>query len=107
MDKIQNIYDDETFFSEYQKMRESKINANELIEIPTIKSMLPDLKGKIVLDLGCGAGEMSRFFIENGAKKVVAVDISNNMITTAKSFETKGIDYRILPMENIDEIDVE
>lgn len=104
MVKIQNMYDDNDFFNKYQEMRNSKLNANELIEIPTIKKMLPDLKGKTVLDLGCGAGEMSRYFIKNGAKKVVTIDISENMISVAKSQDSTNIDYRILPLEKIDQI---
>lgn len=50
----QNIYDDEIFFEGYKKIRDNKINANNLFEIPTLFSMLPDLKNKRILDLGCG-----------------------------------------------------
>ena len=46
MDKPQNIYDNSVFYNEYKEMRETKVNANELIEIPIIKTMLPELKGK-------------------------------------------------------------
>ena len=48
----QNIYDDEIFFEGYKKIRDNKINANNLFEIPTLFSMLPDLKNKRILDLG-------------------------------------------------------
>lgn len=53
----QNIYDDEVFFSGYKKIRDNQINANNLFEIPALFSMMPELKGKRVLDLGCGFGE--------------------------------------------------
>ena len=46
----QNIYDDEIFFEGYKKIRDNKINANNLFEIPTLFSMLPDLKNKRILD---------------------------------------------------------
>lgn len=49
----QNIYDNEIFFEGYKKIRDNKINANNLFEIPALFSMLPDLKNKRVLDLGC------------------------------------------------------
>ncbi len=102
MEKPQNIYDNPVFFEDYQTMRESKINANELIEIPQIKKMLPNIKGKTILDLGCGAGGMSRFFAENGAKKVVGIDISSNMLKIAKERTLqKNISYLNLPMEDI------
>ena len=105
MDKVQNIYDDETFYNLYKEMRDSKINANELIEIPTIKSMLPNLKGKKILDLGCGEGQMARFFIEQGAKKVVGVDISQNMLNEAKKNQSKSLEFKLLPMEELSLID--
>lgn len=54
----QNIYDDEIFFEGYKKIRDNKINANNLFEIPALFSMLPDLKNKRILDLGCGFGEL-------------------------------------------------
>ena len=54
---MQNIYDNETFFEGYRKIRENKINANTVFEIPALFSQLPDLHGKAVLDLGCGFGK--------------------------------------------------
>lgn len=102
---IQNVYDNSNFFSKYNKMREEKLNANNLIEIPTMKKFLPDLKDKTILDLGCGAGGMSRYFIQKGAKRVLAVDVSKNMLKIAQKHKTKNIEYRLLAMENILEID--
>ncbi|MBP3431602.1 MAG: class I SAM-dependent methyltransferase [Clostridia bacterium] len=102
MSKAQNIYDNEVFFNEYQNMRANCNSANELLEIPTIKKMLPDFKGKKVLDLGCGAGGMSRFFADNGAKKVVAVDVSENMIEAArKEASHENIEYVRMAMEDL------
>ena len=66
----QNIYDNEVFFEGYKKIRDNKINANNLFEIPALFSMLPDIKNKRVLDLGCGFGEHCKRFIDCGAKKV-------------------------------------
>ena len=42
----QNIYDNEVFFEGYKKIRDNKINANNLFEIPALFSMLPDIKNK-------------------------------------------------------------
>lgn len=50
----QNIYDNSTFFKDYINLRESGITYNDFIEQPAIKSMISNLKGKSVLDLGCG-----------------------------------------------------
>lgn len=105
MKKPQNIYDNSTFYNEYKEMREGQINANELIEIPIMKSILPDLKGKKILDLGCGNGSMSKYFIEKGASYVLALDISQNMINEAKEKNSaKNINYDVLSMEEISTI---
>lgn len=85
-------------------MREGKINANELLEIPNIKKMLPNLEGKTILDIGCGEGGMSRYFVKKGASKVVAFDISTNMINEAKKHNCKNIEYMVLSMEDLSKI---
>ena len=46
----QNIYDNEIFFEGYKKIRDNKINANNLFEIPALFSMLPDIKNKSASD---------------------------------------------------------
>ena len=81
----QNIYDDEIFFEGYKKIRDNKINAKNLFEIPTLFSMLPDLKNKRILDLGCGFGEHCKRFIECGAKRVVGIDISEKIFEVARN----------------------
>lgn len=102
MKEIQNIYDNEKFFNDYKEMRDSKINANELIEIPIMKSMLPDVKGMKILDIGCGEGEMARYFAKNGAKSVLGLDISQNMIDLAKQQNIfNNVSFKILAMENL------
>lgn len=50
------------------------------------KKMLPDFKGKRVLDLGCGFGWHCQYAVENGAISAVGVDISEKML---KKLETK------------------
>ena len=52
---------------------------NAHLERPSMLSMLPDLKGKSVLDLGCEPGVYAEHFINHGAT-VTASDISPDMI---------------------------
>ena len=102
----QNIYDNEIFFEGYKKLREKKSNANVLFEIPALFSLLPDLNGSDVLDLGCGFGEHCKGFIERGAAKVVGIDISEKMLEVARTENADPkITYINMPMEDLDKID--
>ena len=102
----QNIYDNETFFEGYKKLREREVNANVLFEIPTLHELMPDLKDKRVLDLGCGMGEHCKDYIKRGAKRVVGVDISEKMLEVArKENSDENILYLNIPMEDISSID--
>ena len=53
---MNNEYDDELFFKEYAKMSRSKDGLSSAGEWHQLKTMIPPLKGKSVLDLGCGYG---------------------------------------------------
>ena len=61
----QNIYDNNEFFSGYKALRETDNNCNILLEQPAMMNLLPDLKGKTVLDLGCGFGIDCKYFADN------------------------------------------
>lgn len=103
----QNIYDNSTFFKEYNDMRNEKkgTSANDLIEIPTIRKMLPDLQNKTVLELGCGYGENCAYFKDMGASYVIGTDISKNMINIAKNnVQKENCEFEILAMEDISKI---
>ncbi|MDQ3687341.1 MAG: class I SAM-dependent methyltransferase [Acidobacteriota bacterium] len=56
---------------------------NAYYERPATLSLLPEVKGKRVLDAGCGPGVYSEWLIERGAE-VVAVDASPKMVGLAK-----------------------
>lgn len=103
----QNIYDNVVFYTIYDTMRndDKKISANDLIEIPTIRSMLPDLKDKRILELGCGYGDNCAYFSECKAKYVLGTDISEHMISIAKERHSKSnCKFQILAMEDISSI---
>ena len=101
----QNIYDNEIFFEGYKKIRDNEVNANNLFEIPALFSMMPELKGKRVLDLGCGFGEHCRRFVDYGAEKVVGVDISEKMLEVAMTENSHPrITYINIPMEEIPQL---
>lgn len=103
----QNIYDDEKFFEKYDELRISQkgLNANDLIEIPAFRAIMPDVKNKKLLDLGCGYGENDKYYKELGAKSVLGVDISTHMIEMAnKNNKMKDVEYKVMAMEDIYQI---
>ncbi|MDR1055786.1 MAG: class I SAM-dependent methyltransferase, partial [Prevotellaceae bacterium] len=46
----------------------------------------PDLRNKVVLDVGCGHGSMCFYMAQSGAKKVIGVDIDAGRISFAKKY---------------------
>ncbi|MCW8331991.1 methyltransferase domain-containing protein [Photobacterium sp. SDRW27] len=57
---------------------------NAQLERPTLQSMLSELSGANVLDLGCGSGVYAEFLINNGASKITCVDYSQEMVELVK-----------------------
>jgi SAM-dependent methyltransferase len=67
-----------------------------LCERVTFLAALPDLAGKAVLDVACGTGFYARQFATLGARPVVGVDSSAEMIAHARNVEQsapQGIHY--------------
>ncbi len=54
---------------------------DEAGEWPAFRLLLPDLRGKRVLDLGCGFGWHCRFAVGHGAQTAVGVDLSEKMLS--------------------------
>lgn len=80
----QNIYDNAEFFESYYDLRQKGDNFNVLLEQPAMMELLPDVKGKRILDLGCGFGDNCIDFINRGAEFVVGIDISEKMLAVAQ-----------------------
>ena len=101
----QNIFDNETFFEGYKKLRDSDTNSNDLLEQPAMRKLLPDLTNKTVLDLGCGYGHNCVEFVKNGAAKVIGIDISEKMLAVAKKESAdEKITYLNMSMTDIEKL---
>lgn len=81
---MNNAYDNEKFFEEYAKMARSKDGLCSAGEWHQLKPLFPPLGGKNVLDLGCGYGWHCKFAAEQGAMRVLGLDLSRKMIEAAK-----------------------
>ncbi len=103
MNGNQNIFDDPDFFEGYLDLRSGR-NFNDLLEQPAILSLLPDITGKNVLDIGCGYGINCLQFAQK-AEKVVGIDISRRMLNVAmKENSDHNISYLQLAMEDLDRL---
>lgn len=99
----QNIYDDPEFFAGYSRLPRQVCGLAGAPEWPTVAAMLPPVDGMRVADLGCGFGWASRWFREHGARSVLAIDVSHNMLARARAdTDDDGIEYRSADLETIE-----
>jgi ubiquinone/menaquinone biosynthesis C-methylase UbiE len=61
------------------------LRSNPIIKLrkEIIHNLTGDIKGKNIIDIGCGNGDVSRDFL--GSNKVTFLDISSNMLAEAKN----------------------
>ncbi|MCO6415644.1 class I SAM-dependent methyltransferase [Siccirubricoccus sp. KC 17139] len=81
----QNIYDRPDFFEGYSRLPRSRLGLEGAPEWPAIRAMLPPLRGRRVVDLGCGFGWFARWAAAQGAAQVLGVDLSTKMLARARS----------------------
>jgi SAM-dependent methyltransferase len=99
----QNIYDRPDFFAGYATLDRSRRGLDGAPEWPVLRSMLPDLAGRRILDLGCGYGWFCRWAAEQGATAVTGIDISEKMLAKARAGTTSPvIGYRRGDLETLD-----
>jgi len=100
---IQNIYDDPEFFAGYKHLRDTRSGLNEALEQPALRALLPDLAGLAVLELGCGMGQFARYCAEQGARRVVGVEVSERMLEIAqRQYSHERVAYIHAAMETVD-----
>jgi len=98
----QNKYDDNNFFSAYERMPRSVKGLDAAGEWHILKEMIPDLQNKSVLDLGCGFGWHCRHAREQEASSVIGIDISEKMLQKAREMtDDSAISYIKMPIEDI------
>jgi len=99
----QNIYDDEKFFAAYSRLRRSVEGLDGAPEWPALRALLPDLRGRAVLDLGCGFGWFCRWARRQGAAHVLGIDVAEKMLARARTAtEDIAITYTGADMEHLE-----
>jgi 2-polyprenyl-3-methyl-5-hydroxy-6-metoxy-1,4-benzoquinol methylase len=81
----QNIYDDPGFFAGYSTLERFGVGWVRAMERADLLALLPDVSGRRVLDLGCGAGQLAHHLATAGAADVVGVDVSERMLALARA----------------------
>lgn len=100
---MNNIYDDKNFFDAYSQMARSTGGLASVGEWHQLKPMFPPLEGRDVLDLGCGYGWHSKYASEQGAKRVLGIDLSEKMIAEAKRRNpAPNVTYEVCRLEDYD-----
>lgn len=101
----QNIYDNDVFFEDYERIRSNKINFNDLIETPILFSILPSLRGKKILDIGCGMGHHAKQYSDMGAESVLGIDISEKMLAYARKHnQAHNTTYMQMALEDLNSL---
>ena len=70
-------------YKKYHDNREK--SSNDVTELPTVMEFLGDLKGKEVLDMGCGLGKHAKEFMKKGGI-VTGYDVSEQMVKLTKEY---------------------
>jgi 2-polyprenyl-3-methyl-5-hydroxy-6-metoxy-1,4-benzoquinol methylase len=81
----QNTYDDPDFFAGYSRLERFGAGWTKAFEHSSFMALLPDVSGRRVLDLGCGAGQLALHLAEHGASEVIGIDISARMLALARA----------------------
>ena len=98
----QNIYDRPDFFEGYSQLSRSVEGLAGAAEWPALRSMLPDMRGLRVVDLGCGFGWFSRWAREQGAAQVLGLDVSERMLDQARETTSdEAITYERSDLETV------
>jgi SAM-dependent methyltransferase len=99
----QNVYDDPEFHGAYRRLPRSREGLAGAPEWPTVATLLPDLAGLDVVDLGCGFGAFARWAAAQGAR-VDAFDLSERMLARAAELTPDGarITYRRADLDQLE-----
>ena len=90
-----------TMASDYSKMDATQIYKSHY-NYPAIHTLLPEIKGSKVLDVGCGTGILAQELLQKGAN-VTGMDVSENMLKIAA--ETLGPKVKLFQADLAEPID--
>jgi SAM-dependent methyltransferase len=98
----QNIYDSPEFYAGYAQLPRSVEGLDGAPEWPALRVLLPDIRDRKVVDLGCGYGWFCRWAHEQGAAQVLGLDVSEKMLAKAKATSDPRITYAGADLEALE-----
>ena len=67
-----------------------------------LQTILPELRGKNVLDIGCGMGQHAKYYSDMGTESVLGIDISEKMLEYSRKHYSPGnITYQQMALEDL------
>ncbi len=101
--KLHVIYDDPLFFAGYSQLRRFRADWGYAMEHSAFINLVGSVQGRRVLDLGCGAGQLSLYLATAGAAKVISIDASERMLNVARTQRMHPcITYQLTSMSDYD-----
>lgn len=95
-----HVYDDPEFLAGYVTLDRQVHGLDGAPEWPVLASLLPDLTGRRVVDLGCGFGWFSRWAGAQGAASVLGIDLSTTMLDRARAeTDASAVEYRCCDLD--------
>lgn len=89
------LYDNPEFLERYIQFPRQQLGLAGAPEWPDLRRLLPPLDDTSILDLGCGFGWFSRWAADQGARRVVGIDVSDRMLERASAdTQTTAVEYR-------------
>lgn len=79
-----SFYDDKHVFETYMQRRQRAESPNDTLEKPVMMGWIGDVRGKRILDLGCGDAAFGQEVLANGCQRYVGVEGSQNMVVAAR-----------------------
>jgi SAM-dependent methyltransferase len=70
---------------------------------PAIFDALPLLQGQLVLDLGCGVGDLAAEFVARGAR-VIGIDMNEELLCEARSRQLVNAEFRMGDLRTLQDL---
>jgi SAM-dependent methyltransferase len=79
-----SFYDDDAVFRAYMQHRQRPDSPNNALELPILRELLGDLRGRRILDLGCGDAALGWEALAQGCQSYIGLEGSHNMVAVAR-----------------------